>query len=87
MAGLNHSGMHTYPDIIFITPSTPAQLDAARPIFTEYAAQLGIDLRLQNFNAELQNLPGDYAAPQGALILARADGDVALTLITSTQRR
>ena len=46
--------MRTYPDIIFITPSTPAQLDATRPIFTEYAAQLGVDLRLQNFNAELQ---------------------------------
>lgn len=77
MAGLNHPGMHTYPDIIFVTPSTPAQLDDTRAIFTEYAAQLGVDLCFQNFNAELQNLPGDYAAPQGALILALADGEVA----------
>lgn len=77
MAGLNHSGMHTHPDIIFITPSTPEQLNATRAIFIEYAAQLGVDLCFQNFDAELQNLPGDYAAPQGALILAMADGDVA----------
>ena len=32
---------------------------------------------VRNFNAELQDLPGEYAAPQGTLIVATADGEVA----------
>lgn len=69
--------MLTHSDIVFFTPSTPAELDIAREIFNEYAAQLGVDLCFQNFQTELQNLPGEYAAPQGTLILATADGAVA----------
>ncbi|MDO8742878.1 MAG: GNAT family N-acetyltransferase [Polaromonas sp.] len=61
----------------FITPATPGQLAATRLIFQEYAEQLGIDLRFQNFDAELAGLPGDYAAPQGCLLLALMAGEVA----------
>jgi putative acetyltransferase len=60
-----------------ITPATPGQLAATRLIFREYAEQLGIDLRFQNFDAELAGLPGDYAAPQGCLLLALAASEVA----------
>lgn len=69
--------MQIQPEIGFFTPSTPAQFDAARHIFSEYAAQLGVDLCFQNFNSELHDLPGEYAAPQGALILATANGELA----------
>ena len=65
------------PSIQIITPDTPELLEATRQIFTDYAEQLGIDLCFQNFEAELADLPGSYATPQGALLLALVDGEVA----------
>ena len=59
------------------TPSTPQDLNAVRRIFLAYAQSLSVDLGFQDFEAELQSLPGDYAPPRGALLLARVDGQVA----------
>ncbi|MFT3719077.1 GNAT family N-acetyltransferase [Pseudorhodoferax sp.] len=65
------------PQVSILQPATPDLLDATRDIFVEYGASLEIDLGFQQFDDELAGLPGDYAAPRGALLLALVDDAVA----------
>jgi GNAT superfamily N-acetyltransferase len=56
---------------------TASQIDQARELFLEYAQSLGFSLCFQNFDQELAALPGDYAPPEGRLLLATYQGQLA----------
>ena len=64
-------------DITLLRVEGLASVEPAREILREYAASLNVDLCFQNFEAELANLPGEYAAPSGQLLLAFVDGELA----------
>jgi len=53
--------------------SGPA-LEDIRALFLEYARGLNFNLCFQNFDRELEELPGPYGLPHGRLILCEVDG-------------
>jgi putative acetyltransferase len=61
----------------FAQAESPAQIAQARELFLEYAKSLGFSLCFQNFDKELAGLPGDYAPPDGRLLLVEYEGQLA----------
>jgi N-acetylglutamate synthase-like GNAT family acetyltransferase len=51
-------------------------LPTVRRLIQEYLDTLDLDLRFQGIEEELASLPGKYAEPEGALIVASVDGEV-----------
>ncbi len=61
-----------------VTPvRTDADLAATIELLRAYAASLDVDLAYQNFETEMDAMPGRYGPPRGELLLAR-DADKVL---------
>ena len=56
---------------------SPVQIAQATELFLEYAKSLNFSLCFQSFDKELTGLPGDYAPPEGRLLLAQHEGQLA----------
>ncbi|WP_052298586.1 GNAT family N-acetyltransferase [Syntrophobotulus glycolicus] len=52
-------------------PNNSEDIRNVRFLFEDYANSMGFDLDYQNFNEELEELPGKYSLPHGFLLLAK----------------
>ena len=72
---------------VLIRDAATSDIAMVRRLFEAYAASLDVDLCFQGFAGELAGLPGDYAPPRGALLVAMQDretvGCVALRPLAS----
>jgi GNAT superfamily N-acetyltransferase len=65
------------PNFLITQAASPVHIAQARELFLEYAQSLGFSLCFQSFDEELAALPGDYTPPDGRLLLAEFEGQLA----------
>lgn len=63
--------------ITIVSAENQEEAAAARELFLEYATAIGVDLEYQGFTAELAALPSPYMPPDGALLIARINDEMA----------
>ena len=69
--------MDTLPTVTLSAATDPEALVIVRELFQEYANSIEVNLDFQDFEKELATLPGDYAEPRGAIVLAWVGDSVA----------
>ena len=63
--------------IEIIHASSDDHIKQAKLLFIEYASSLDFDLCFQNFDKEIDEMPGKYSPPDGRLLLALSDDEYA----------
>ncbi|KAJ7869173.1 hypothetical protein B0H14DRAFT_3861288, partial [Mycena olivaceomarginata] len=82
MSAATHPNFHLVP-----AHTSEVHLSTVRSLFTAYTKWLDLDLTFQNYAAELAALPGTYAPPSGALLLALdTDSSTPLSIIALQAR-
>jgi putative acetyltransferase len=76
------------PRLVIAQAQSLRQIELVHELFLEYAQSLSFSLCFQGFDQELAGLPGNYALPEGRLLLAEfgtdSAGCVALHKLDST---
>jgi len=61
----------------FLLVKSKEDYRAIRELFKDYASSLDFKLDFQNFEKELADLPGEYSLPNGCLLLAKIEKEIA----------
>ena len=60
-----------------IEPTSASHIEAVRELWKEYWDWLDFEPCFQDFDREVMNLPGEYGSPDGCMVLAMVDSEVA----------